>query len=95
MTLGVGKTMLMGGGACAAELRLMVVWACVFVVSWGWLSCCEIWRFVFLFLFLVAICILFGLVLYFRGGGCVDSSGSCVLRALQCGLCGCGSCRFG
>ena len=50
MPLGVGKAMLMRGGACATELCLMVVWVCVFVSSWGWFSCCGLWRCVFLFL---------------------------------------------
>jgi hypothetical protein len=71
MTLGVGKAMLMRGGACATELCLMMGWVCVIVSNWCGLPACELWRCGFRFLALSAFCSLCGLNLYGFGAGSI------------------------
>ncbi len=75
LTLGVGKAMLMRGGACAIELCLMV--GCVYPSSSGrcWLSQCGVCGCVFLFLMFGIFCIFVGISIYVFMGGCVISIG--------------------
>ena len=75
MTLGVGKAMLMRGGACATELCLMMGWVGVIVYSWCELPACELWKCGFLSLVLSAFCTLCSLNLYGFGVGSKISIG--------------------
>ena len=75
MTLGVGNAILMRGGACAAELCLMVGWGFVVVSLLFGLSSCELWEFVFRFLMVGVVFTLRGLSLYDFGVGFMVSVG--------------------
>ena len=69
ITLGVGKAILMRGGACATELCFMVGSGCLSWSGWFRLVLCGFCVCIFLFLLLGVLCIFGGLSLYGLGGG--------------------------
>ena len=75
ITLGAGKPMLMRGGACATELRLMVGCVCLSSSGRCCLSFCGFCGCIFLLLMFGVLCIFLGLSLYGFGGGWIISIG--------------------
>jgi hypothetical protein len=72
MISGVGKAMLMRGGACAAELCLLMGCVCVIGIGRVVLPSCGLWECVLRFLGVLDACrTLFGISLYNFGFGCL------------------------